>query len=146
MTDGDGENMSSTARRVMRAESRNYDNCPGDFLCSPGWEQELLWRLIEMYPGINYLDLNYLSPSHSHQDKWRDYTNMSFMRRQDIVIQTKSVMVIKIEINGVTRIQVFMKSTSKSVKYNFNCHQNRNYGINLYKPINKHGYTFYKKY
>ena len=62
MTDGDGENMSSTARRVMRAESRNYDNCPGDFLCSPGWEQELLWRLIEMYPGINYLDLNYLSP------------------------------------------------------------------------------------
>ena len=58
MTDGDGENMSPTARRVMRAESRNYDNCPGDFLCSSGWEQELLRRLIEMYQGINYLELS----------------------------------------------------------------------------------------
>ena len=138
MTDGDWENMSSTARRVMRAESSNYDNCPGDFLCIPGWEQELLWRLIEMYPGINYLDLNYLSPSHSHQDKWRDYTNMSFMRRQDIVIQTKSVMVIKIEINGVTRIQVFIKTTNKSVKYIFNCHQNRNEPIETYQQTRIH--------
>ena len=138
MTDGDGENMSSTARRVMRAESRNYDNCPGDFLCSPGWEQELLWRLIEMYPGINYLDLNYPSPSHSHQDKWRDYNNMSFMRRQDIVIQTKSVLVIKIEINGVTRIQVFIKTTNKSVKYIFNCHQNRNEPIQTYQQTRIH--------
>ena len=138
MTDGDGENMSSTARRVMRAESRNYDNCPGDFLCSPGWEQELLWRLIEMYPGINYLDLNYPSPSHSHQDKWRDYNNMSFMRRQDIVIQTKSVMVVKIEINGVTRIQVFIKTTNKSVKYIFNCHQNRNEPIQTYQQTRIH--------
>ena len=58
VTDGDGENMSPTARRVMRAESRNYDNCPGDFLCRSGWEQELLRRLIEMYQGINYLELS----------------------------------------------------------------------------------------
>ena len=43
LTDCDGENMSPTARRVMR-DPGNYDNCPGDdFLrcLSTGWEQEL---------------------------------------------------------------------------------------------------------
>ena len=49
----------------------NYDNCPGDFLCSlsTGWEQVLPRRLIEMYQGINYIEN--LS-SHQHRDKWRD--------------------------------------------------------------------------
>ena len=101
VTDGDGENMSPTARRVMRAESRNYDNCPGDFLCRSGWEQELLRRLIEMYQGINYLEL---LPRHRHRDKWQDYTNTSFMRRQNIVIQISSFsIVIKIEVDRYNR-------------------------------------------
>ena len=59
LTDCDGENMSPTARRVMR-DPGNYDNCPGDFLrcLSTGWEQELPRRLIEMYQGINYIGIH----------------------------------------------------------------------------------------